>query len=305
MSPLNTHAQVPATASQELPEAGLWVEVPAMARNTDLSHGGESVQETEEIWRQLSEARAAGNLGEQERLRNDLIERYYPLVKKVAGRLLQTLPKSVDLGDLISAGVFGLTDAIRMFDPSRGIKFKTYSSLRVRGAILDQLRSQDWVPRLVRVKATKIDKALRHLAGEYGREPTHAELASALEMDNRALTREISAAKATSVFSISESWSDGDDSGTAQLGDMLEDERATDPTSMMNKQDVMHCITRSLTEKERFIIEQYYRFGHTMRDIGEMLALTESRVCQIHTNVMARLREQLGPSEEMLMQAVS
>ncbi|MCZ6598560.1 MAG: FliA/WhiG family RNA polymerase sigma factor [Planctomycetota bacterium] len=227
-----------------------------------------------------------------EELRNALIERHYPLVRYIAERLLQTLPKSIELDDLISAGLFGLMDAIRGFDASRGIKFKTYCSTRVRGAILDQLRSQDWVPRLVRLKAGRIDRALQKLTAEYGREPTHAELARTLEMDHEALVIEIQEARAKTMFSLSEKWEDDD--GSIEKVEVLEDRTAIDPVNELNRRDLMHFITRSLTHKERFIIEQYYQYGHTMREIGEMLALTESRVCQIHSNVMGRLKGLLG-----------
>ncbi len=227
-----------------------------------------------------------------EELRNALIERHYPLVRYIAERLLQTLPKSIELDDLISAGLFGLMDAIRGFDASRGIKFKTYCSTRIRGAILDQLRSQDWVPRLVRLKAGRIDRALQRLTAEYGREPTHAELARALEMEHEELVLEMQEARAKTMFSLSEKWEDDD--GSVEKVEVLEDRTAIDPVGELNRRDLMGFITRSLTHKERFIIEQYYQYGHTMREIGEMLALTESRVCQIHSNVMGRLKGLLG-----------
>ncbi len=213
-------------------------------------------------------------------------------MRYIAERLLQTLPKSIELDDLISAGLFGLMDAIRGFDASRGIKFKTYCSTRVRGAILDQLRSQDWVPRLVRLKAGRIERALQRLTAEYGREPTHAELARTLEMDHEELTLEMREARAKTVFSLSEKWEDDD--GSVEKVEILEDRTAIDPVGELNRRDLMGFITRSLTHKERFIIEQYYNYGHTMREIGEMLALTESRVCQIHSNVMSRLKGLLG-----------
>ncbi|MEZ5975661.1 MAG: sigma-70 family RNA polymerase sigma factor [Planctomycetota bacterium] len=136
------------------------------------------------------------------------MERHYPLVKYIAERLLQTLPKSIELDDLISAGLFGLMDAIRGFDPERGIKFKTYCTTRIRGSILDQLRSQDWVPRLVRLKASRIDKALQRLTGEMGREPTHAELA---DEPSRWTTRNspaIQAGSAKAMYSLSDSVED-------------------------------------------------------------------------------------------------
>src|SRR5690349_6135287 len=147
---------------------------------------------TEKIWELYRKTRKGGAKEEDalEKLRNALMERHYPLVRYIAERLLQTLPKSIELDDLVSAGLFGLMDAIRGFDHARNIKFKTYCTTRIRGSILDQLRSQDWVPRLVRLKAGKIEKALQKLTGEYGREPTHAELASALQMEHSELAME-------------------------------------------------------------------------------------------------------------------
>jgi RNA polymerase sigma factor for flagellar operon FliA len=258
-------------------------------------------QPTEDLWVLYKKAAQVSDAAKVEALRNVLMERHYPLVKYIAERLLQTLPKSIELDDLVSAGLFGLMDAIRGFDLSRGIKFKTYCTTRIRGSILDQLRSQDWVPRLVRLKAGKIDKALQKLTGEYGREPTHAELANYLEMDYGELSKEISSAKAKAMYSLSEKWDDGDDDNSMEKTDVLEDKKAVDPIGDLNRSDVMGYITRSLTNKERFIIEQYYQHGLTMREIGEMLTLTESRVCQIHSNVMARLKSLLGQKQSTLL----
>jgi RNA polymerase sigma factor for flagellar operon FliA len=252
---------------------------------------------TEEIWTLYRKAVAVRPRDEEwiEVLRNVLMELHYPLVRHIAERLLQTLPKSIELDDLVSAGLFGLMDAIRGFDPERGIKFKTYCTTRIRGSILDQLRSQDWVPRLVRLKASRIEKALQRLQGEYGREPTHAELAEDLAMDHGELTAEMASARAKTMFSLSERWDDRDDDSSMEKVEIVEDKTSVDPIGEINRRDLMIYITRSLTHKERFIIEQYYQVGHTMREIGEMLALTESRVCQIHSNVMARLKALLGP----------
>jgi len=236
---------------------------------------------------------------ELERLRNELIERHYPLVRYIAERLLQTLPKSIELDDLISAGQFGLMDAIRGFDPDRGIKFKTYCSTRIRGSILDQLRSQDWVPRLVRIKWGRIERALQQLTGEFGREPTHAELAKVLGMSHDELSEELGQAQAKAMFSLSEKWDDDED-GSVEKVEILKDDDSIDPVHELNRRDLMKYITRALTHKERFIIEQYYQYGHTMREIGEMLALTESRVCQIHSNVMGRLKGLLAKRESSL-----
>jgi len=257
---------------------------------------------TEELWtryRKQASRRGAEEAAKLEELRNQLIERHYPLVRYIAERLLQTLPKSIELDDLVSAGLFGLMDAIRGFDASRGIKFKTYCSTRIRGAILDQLRSQDWVPRLVRLKASRIERALQRLTAEYGREPTHAELARSLEMDHQDLVKEIQESRARTMFSLSEKWEDDD--GSVEKVEVLQDKGAIDPISELNRRDLMTFITRALTHKERFIIEQYYQYGHTMREIGEMLALTESRVCQIHSNVMGRLKSLLGQKQGSLL----
>ncbi|MEM8710607.1 MAG: FliA/WhiG family RNA polymerase sigma factor, partial [Planctomycetota bacterium] len=224
---------------------------------------------TEEIWGLYAKAREQKKVQDIEAIRNILMERHFPLVKYIAERLLQTLPKSIELDDLVSAGLFGLMDAIRGFDMSRGIKFKTYCTTRIRGSILDQLRSQDWVPRLVRLKASKIDKALQRLTGRYGREPTHSELAKELEMDHQELSVELQSASAKAMYSLSDKWEDRDDDSSMEKVDVLEDKKSIDPLGVLNRDDMMGFLTRSLTQKERFIIEQYYQVGHTMREIGE------------------------------------
>lgn len=271
----------------------------AKTKRAESGPGGLPTEELWTLYRKQASRRGLKEVGKLEELRNALIERHYPLVRYIAERLLQTLPKSIELDDLVSAGLFGLMDAIRGFDASRGIKFKTYCSTRIRGAILDQLRSQDWVPRLVRLKASRIERALQRLTAEYGREPTHAELARTLEMDHQDLVQEIQESRARTMFSLSEKWED--DEGAVEKVEVLEDRTAIDPVHELNRRDLMNFLTRALTHKERFIIEQYYQYGHTMREIGEMLALTESRVCQIHSNVMGRLKGLLGQKQGSLL----
>ena len=256
---------------------------------------------TEEIWAHYQKARKKADAQAVEHIRNILMERHFPLVKYIAERLLQTLPKSIELDDLVSAGLFGLMDAIRGFDPDRGIKFKTYCTTRIRGSILDQLRSQDWVPRLVRLKASRIDKALQRLTGLYGREPTHSELAKELEMDHQELSKELQGASAKAMYSLSDKWEDRDDDSSMEKVDVLEDKKSIDPLGVLNREDMMGFLTRSLTHKEQFIIEQYYQVGHTMREIGEMLNLTERRVCQIHSNVMGRLKSLFGTKQNTML----
>ena len=226
-------------------------------------------------------------------LRNILIEHHLPLVRMIAERVLQTLPKSIELDDLSSAGTFGLMDAINGFDLTRGIKFKTYCTTRIRGSILDELRSQDWVPRLVRLKAHKLERATRKLEGELGRLPNQAELAKGLELSINDLIDHQKEASAKTIFSLSEKWDDGDDDKEMEKVEILADKKVVDPLDTIQQRDALDLITRNLTKKERLIILMYYYEGLTMREIGEVMELTESRVCQIHSNVMSRLKAQL------------
>ncbi len=237
---------------------------------------------TDELWREYKRTHDT-------ELRNRLIEKYYPMVRYISERLLQTLPKSIELDDLCSAGLFGLMDAIDGFDLSRGIKFKTYCTTRIRGAILDELRSQDWVPRLVRVKASRLDRAWQELQSRFGREPTTVELARRLGLDLQQIQSELREASPRAIFSLSDAWDDEEDHPMEKL-DVLEDRRSPDTLALLQRRDVMDHLLRSLTEKEQYILRLYYEQNLTMREIGELLSLTESRVCQIHSNVMERLR---------------
>ncbi|MBP8300274.1 MAG: FliA/WhiG family RNA polymerase sigma factor [Planctomycetes bacterium] len=246
--------------------------------------------ELEVIWKTYKRTR-------DENLRNTLIEHHMPLVRSIAERVLQTLPKSIELDDLSSAGTFGLMDAINGFDLSRGIKFKTYCTTRIRGSILDELRSQDWVPRLVRLKAHRLDRAVRQLEGELGRSPNHAEIAQVLGITLEELQAHQTEANAKTIFSLSEKWDDGDEEKEMEKVEILADRKSVDPVDTIQQRDALEMITGSLTKKERLIILMYYYEGLTMREIGEIMELTESRVCQIHSNVMARLKAQLDRTQ--------
>ncbi len=246
--------------------------------------------ELEVIWKTYKRTR-------DENLRNTLIEHHMPLVRTIAERVLQTLPKSIDVDDLSSAGTFGLMDAINGFDLSRGIKFKTYCTTRIRGSILDELRSQDWVPRLVRLKAHRLERAIRALEGRLGRNPNQAEIAEELEISLEELQAHQSEANAKTIFSLSEKWDDGDDDKELEKIEILADKKSSCPVDTIQQRDAMDTITSSLTKKERLIILMYYYEGLTMREIGEIMELTESRVCQIHSNVMARLKAQLDRAQ--------
>ncbi|MFM1873872.1 MAG: Sigma-F factor [Planctomycetota bacterium] len=254
-------------------------------------NGALSEVELEAIWKTFKRTR-------DENLRNTLIEHHMPLVRSIAERVLQTLPKSIELDDLSSAGTFGLMDAINGFDLSRGIKFKTYCTTRIRGSILDELRSQDWVPRLVRLKAHRLERAIRSLEGQLGRTPNQMEIANELCISLDELQAHQSEANAKTIFSLSEKWDDGDEEKEMEKVEILADRKASNPIETIQQNDALEAITGSLTKKERLIVLMYYYEGLTMREIGEIMELTESRVCQIHSNVMARLKAQLDRSQE-------
>jgi RNA polymerase sigma factor for flagellar operon FliA len=224
-------------------------------------------------------------------VKSKLIEAYFPLVKYLAERLVSTLPASVEVDDLVSMGTFGLIEAIDRFDLSRGIQFKTYCTSRIRGAILDNLRTNDWVPRLVRLRTNLVDKTLRRLYGELGREPTDPEMASALGRTMEqydSLRREANPASMLSL--TDENGDDGEGAGSRMI-DLVNDEKGDDPNSVQQRKMVRDLLFKNLNEKERTIIRCYYYEGLSMREIAGMLRLTESRVCQIHSKVIRRLRE--------------
>lgn len=220
-----------------------------------------------------------------------IIEAYFPLVKYLAERMASTLPASVETDDLISMGTFGLIEAIDRFDRSRNIQFKTYCTARIRGAILDNLRTNDWVPRLVRLRTNLVDKAMRKLHAEHGREPTDIDMAKHFELSMEDYQKLRKEATPTSVLSLTDD-AGGDDEGGGRMIDLIGDKRATDaPRRSQQFRDVRDLFFKSLNQKERIVIQYYYYEGLSMREIASMLRLTESRVCQIHSKVIKRLKE--------------
>ena len=258
-----------------------------MASKKDLEH--EDAVSTEELWSRWQEA------GENE-VKMLLVVRYQPLVGFIAAKIASSLPRSIDVNDLIQEGYFGLMDGIEKFDPERGFKFKTYCSTRIRGAILDALRSQDWVPRLVRQRAAKMEKARAQWMNQYGREPTDTEIISTLGVE----TKELSAmkkAKPRAIHSASDKPSSGEGEAEGSIAG-LGASKEMDPLDAANRKDLMEVVTRSLSEKERAVLQLYYIEGLTLREVGKALNITESRVCQIHGNVIKRLKERLRGSQE-------
>ncbi len=226
-------------------------------------------------------------------LRNRLVELYLPLVKYNGERIWARLPEGVELDDLISAGVFGLMDAIDAFDLSRGVKFETYCVPRIRGAMLDELRTMDWVPRLVRSKASKLNEAVKNLEARYGRQPSEHELAAELQISVQELEKMILDANAVNLISLNKKWYETDSYKDVREIDILEDKKGEDPTKLIPKNDLMRLVTKGLNRNERLIIILYYYEELTMKEIGATLDLSESRVSQMHSSIVQRLQGQL------------
>jgi RNA polymerase sigma factor for flagellar operon FliA len=232
--------------------------------------------------------------------REKLILHYAPLVKYVASRVATGLPSSVDQADLVSYGMFGLIDALEKFEPGRGNKFETYAIPRIKGAIIDELRAMDWVPRSIRFKARELEKAQADLEAMLKRQPTEQELAERLGMSRRELHDMVSQISFVSVLALDEVVSAGSDRGEqVSLIDTLAD-KGIDPTWGLESQEtrgLLAAAINSLSEREKIVVTLYYFEGLTLAEIGEILGVTESRVCQIHTKAVGGLRGQLSEVE--------
>ena len=227
-------------------------------------------------------------------LRNELIEHYLPLVQHAAERLRAKLPNVVQADDLTSAGVLGLMDAIEAFEPERGFKFATFSALRIRGAIMDELRAMDWVPRLVRSRERQLHQAAHELEGTLGRPPREDELAAKLNLAASTLSGVAGGHRAATMMSLSRQRNDngGGDGDEGEQGQLhsIADERAPDPAKEAQRRFLQQMLTRGLSRAERLVVTLYYYEEMTMREIGQTLDLSESRVSQMHTEILKRLR---------------
>ncbi len=234
--------------------------------------------------------------------RDQLIVHYSPLVKYVASRVATGLPASVEQADLVSYGIFGLIDALEKFDPSREIKFETYAIPRIRGAIIDELRALDWVPRSVRFKAREVEKAYSELEARHKRAPSDAEVAAHLGVGLSELHDIVTQISFVTVAALEEVVSTGADRGESlSLLDTLADVGAIDPTSGLEGGEtraILSIAINSLTDREKMVITLYYFEGMTLAEIGDVLGVTESRVCQIHTKAVAQLRTNLREQDD-------
>ena len=222
---------------------------------------------------------------------------YSPLVKYVAGRMASGLPAHVDEADLISYGLVGLISAIARFEPEREIRFETYAITRIKGAIIDELRSLDWVPRSVRARARDIERANSKLEHRLQRAPNDEEMAAELDMTVDEFQESLLQISNSTVAALDELWTVGDSSGDqVSLLDTLQDPRALDPAAVVDatelKDRVADAIAR-LPEREKLVVALYYYENLTLREIGEVLGVTESRISQLHTKAVLRLRSRL------------
>lgn len=225
--------------------------------------------------------------------RNRLMENYRHLVKYAAERVHSKLPSKVELDDLISAGTFGLMDAILAYDPERGVKFETYCLPRIKGSILDELRSMDWVPRLVRTRAHQLTRATQSLQASLGRKPTIKETAEKLNMNMEEFERLRKDASAVNVVSLNTQYGDGDSEKDIREIDIIKDKKSDAPPIEAQKRDLKNLLTKGLTRAERLIVVLYYYEEMTMKEIGTTLDLSESRVSQMHSSIVQRLKAQL------------
>jgi RNA polymerase sigma factor FliA len=234
------------------------------------------------------------------RLRDRLILTYAPLVKYVAGRLGTGLPAHVEEGDLVSYGLIGLMNAIERFDPGRDTKFETYAISRIKGSIIDELRSLDWVPRSVRSRAREIERAIAELEHRLHRPPTDEEIAKQLGVSDDEFQDSLTQISRSSVAALDELWTISSSGGdTVSLIDTLQDPNADDPSAEMTRTEMREVLAGAigkLPERERTVITLYYYEELTLREIGEVLGVTESRVSQLHTKAILRIKAKLQGS---------
>ncbi len=244
-----------------------------------------------ELWQDF---KATGD----QRLRERLILHYSPLVKYVAGRVGVGLPPNIEQADLVSYGIFGLIDAIEKFDLERSIKFETYAISRIRGAIIDELRSIDWIPRSVRYKAREVEKAYAKLEAELHRTPTEPEVAKELGISLTELHGIFSQVSFVNVVALDELLSVGGEKGDKlSLVDTLEDPKAEDPVLAFEGEETKYLLAKAinqLPEREKIVVTLYYYEGLTLAEIGKVLGVTESRICQMHTKAVLQLRGKLA-----------
>lgn len=228
-----------------------------------------------------------------EEIRNFLMEKFLHLVRYNADRIYSRLPDEVDIEDLMSAGLFGLMDAIDSYDLNRQVKFETFSAPRIRGAILDELRHMDWVPRLVRHRTSKVEFARQQIEMRSGKPATDEDVSRFLELDNEQFDKYMRDSHSVSTISLTRRCFGTDGTKEVREIDVIRDDSQASPLGEIQRKDLKHLLTKGLSRAERLIVILYYYEGMTMKEIGATLDLSESRVSQMHSSILARLKAQM------------
>ncbi|MBI4387970.1 MAG: FliA/WhiG family RNA polymerase sigma factor [Candidatus Omnitrophica bacterium] len=229
-------------------------------------------------------------------LREEIVRKYLYLVKYVAGRVAIGLPPNVEFNDLVSYGILGLFDAIEKYDVNQGNKFETYAVTRIRGSMMDELRKLDWAPRLLRKRAREIDRKCKELEERFGRLATDDELAQSLKISVESLNGIYNELNSTTFLSLDEVWQNDDGNKPISRLQTVEDSVVTNQLVTLQQNEVRDVLAKaidSLPEKEKLVVVLYYYENLTLREIGQVLNVSESRICQIHTKVVSRLRSHL------------
>ena len=259
-----------------------------MSQGNEKSGGNGKELNVDKLWRFYTQTRS-------DTYRNLLMEHYCYLVRSAAKSIHAKLPVSFDLNDLISAGTFGLMDAIYSHNPSRGVKFKTYCELRIKGAILDELRNMDWVPILLRTRAHQFSKAQRSLEMTLGRKPDDTELMQELDMGEEEYRRLKKDSKAAVLISLETRISSGHDGENLYIKDTLRDPNSKNQLLEVQKRELKNMLLEGLTRAEKLVVSLYYYEQMTQKEIGAALGLHESRISQMHSAIIERLKARLKP----------
>jgi len=238
------------------------------------------------------------------KIRDKFVRQYAPLVKYVAGKVAIGMPHNVEFDDLVGFGVFGLFDAINKFDPEKHVKFKTYAVTRIRGAIFDELRSIDWVPRSVRQKTREIEEVINRLESSLGRAATDKEIAKELNLSIEDFQKVMLKISGTSILSLNDIWYTGEDNDKVSIVESIESPKSLNPDTIVEKDEIKHVIINAineLPEKEKKVLVLYYYEDLTLKEIGQVLEVTESRISQLHTKAIMRLRSKLTNIKKGIM----
>lgn len=238
------------------------------------------------------------------KIRDKFVKQYAPLVKYVAGKVAIGMPHSVEFDDLVGFGVFGLFDAIEKFDPDKHVKFKTYAVTRIRGAIFDELRSIDWVPRSVRQKSREIEDTIHRLEASLGRAASDEEIAGEMNMSTDEFQKTMMKVSGTSILSLNDVWYNDDENDKVTIVDSIESPNSLNPDTIVEKEEIKRVIVEAineLPEKEKKVLVLYYYEDLTLKEIGKVLEVTESRISQLHTKAIMRLRSKLTNIKKGIM----